>query len=306
MRFRNVAVLMGGPSAEHAVSLRSGAAVARGLREAGYSVTECACSEAALALPPGVEAVFIALHGTFGEDGGVQALLDARGMPYTGSGAAASRRAFDKALAKPILSAHGIPTPEYEILRNGAAPRLTPPLVVKPAQQGSTLGVHCVRDRAAWDAARRDAARYGAELIVERFLPGREFTVGIVGTDVLPVVEIVAPDGWYSYGAKYTPGQTRYCVPAPIDAALDALCRDLARRTFTALGCRGLGRVDVRCDAAGRPFVLELNTIPGFTETSLLPKAAAAAGMAFPELCGRIMESAAAGGDDAEREGHAV
>jgi D-alanine-D-alanine ligase len=295
MRFRNVAVLMGGPSGEREVSLRSGAAVARGLRAAGYAVTERDLPAAALELPPGAQAVFIALHGTFGEDGGVQALLDARGVPYTGSGAAASRRAFDKALTKQVLSARGIPTPAYELLRNGDAPRLAPPLVVKPARQGSTLGVHCVRDAAEWDAARRDAARYGPDLVVEQFLAGREFTVGIVGADVLPVVEIVAPERWYSYEAKYTPGRTRYLAPAPIDAELEAACRALAWRTFTALECRGLGRVDLRCDATGRPYVLELNTIPGFTETSLLPKAAAAAGIAFPELCARIMESAALG-----------
>jgi D-alanine-D-alanine ligase len=283
---------MGGPSAEREVSLRSGAAVTAGLRAAGYTVTLVDVRDARVDAPDGVEAVFLALHGAFGEDGTVQAILDGLGVPYTGSGARASRAAFDKAVSKRVLVEHAIRTPEYQVLRNGDARRLALPAVVKPTCQGSTIGVHRVMDDGAWDEAVRDARRYGPEVLAERFLPGREFTVGIVDLEALPVVEIVAPGGWYSYEAKYTKGETRYLAPAPVSEGLARECREMALAAFRALGCRGLGRVDLRCDGDGLPHVLELNSIPGFTETSLLPKAAAVAGLAFPELCGRIMELA--------------
>ncbi|MBN1558297.1 MAG: D-alanine--D-alanine ligase [Lentisphaerae bacterium] len=294
--FRNVAVLLGGPSAEREVSLRSGAAVVQGLREAGYRARPVDVRDEAFDLPPDCEAVFIALHGAFGEDGRAQALLDARQIPYTGSGAAASRAAFDKAATKRILDAHGIRTPAYEILRNGAARRLPLPVVVKPTRQGSTIGVHRVRRAGDEAAAVRDAFTYGPEVLVERYIAGRELTVGIVGGTALPVLEIVAPEGWYDYGAKYTAGRTAYKVPAPLDDRTAQTCREMALRTFRALNCRGFARVDFRLGEDGCPYVLELNTIPGFTETSLLPKAAAAAGIAFAPLCGRIMELAAYGG----------
>lgn len=295
MRFKNVAVMMGGPSAEREVSLCSGAAVARGLREAGYIVTEKVLGREGLSVPGGVEAVFIALHGEFGEDGKIQAALDLLNVPYTGSGALASQAAFDKTISKRVFVDGGVRTPDYEVLCDGGICLLDPPVVVKPACQGSTIGVHRVMDDREWDDAVRDARRYGPDVIVERFVSGRELTVGIVDEETLPVVEIVAPDGWYSYEAKYTKGETRYLAPAPIDEALARECRDLALMAFRALNCRGFGRVDLRCDAAGRPYVLELNSIPGFTETSLLPKAAAVAGMTFPELCARIMELARVG-----------
>ena len=280
---------MGGPSAERDVSLRSGAAVAKGLREAGYGVTEVDVKGYDLEIPAGVEAVFVALHGEFGEDGRVQAILNRKGVPYTGSGTEASRASFDKVISKERCAKAGIPTPEYEILRKGGKRSLSFPLVIKPACQGSSIGVHKVLAESDWDAAAKDALTYDERVIVERYIPGRELTVSVVGDEALPVVEIVAPEGWYDTKAKYTAGACQYRVPAPLDEGVRRRCQDLAVRMFKALGCRGFGRVDFRLSPARDLFVLELNNIPGFTETSLLPKAAAQAGMTFSALCDRIM-----------------
>lgn len=298
--FTKVAVLKGGPSAEREVSLRSGAAVAKGLRDAGYDVVEIDITGQSVALPRGIQAVFIALHGEFGEDGRIQQILQDRGIPYTGSGPAASAAAFDKRRAKDILCKNGILTPEYEILRRGHASGLPLPVVVKPPCQGSSLGVYRIFRRKQWKAALKGAFAFDDELLVERYVKGRELTVGVVGRKVLPVVEIIAPGGWYSYTAKYGSSRktrrvgrkTRYLVPAPLPAAVADACADAARRTFVALGCRGMGRVDLRLTDDGQAHVLELNSIPGFTETSLLPKAAQAAGMSFAELCDKIMRLA--------------
>ena len=291
-----VAVLMGGPSTEREVSLRSGAAVAGGLRAAGIEAVEVDVRSEALDLPVGTEAVFIALHGRFGEDGGVQALLDARGIPYTGSGAEASRAAMDKAVTRARLQAAGLPVPPGVVLtRPAAAPPLACPLIVKPLCQGSSLGCRVVTHPDAWPAAQEEAWRYDGAIVVERFIEGRELTVGILGDRALPAIEIRAPGDRYDYTAKYTAGRTAYLVPAPLDPATACEAGRLAGAVFRALGARGFGRVDFRMDRDGRLFVLELNTIPGFTETSLLPKAAAAAGLAFPELCVRILSHALCG-----------
>lgn len=291
-RFHKVVVLMGGPSAEREVSLRSGTAVAKGLRDAGYDVAEVDVAGYELDLPDDAEAVFVALHGEFGEDGRIQRLLEEKGIPYTGSGPAASRTAFDKVLSKKVFVENGIPTPRYEVLRNGDASSLPLPVVAKPACQGSSIGVNRALRKADLADAIADAFRYGSEVIVEEYIDGRELTVGIVEDEALPVIEIVAPDKWYDYDAKYTRGKSDYLVPAPIDDKLGAECRSLAMRTFEALGCRGFARVDFRLSTDGRIYVLELNSIPGFTETSLLPKAAARAGMSFSGLCDRILNSA--------------
>ena len=284
---------MGGPSAENEVSKRSGAAVADGLRAAGYAVCEIDIQGRTVDLPEDIDLVFIALHGEFGEDGAVQKILRDRGLPYTGSDPEASRASFDKRISKRIFQRAGIPTPDYEILRAGQRRTLPLPVVVKPPCQGSSIGVHKVFVEDEWPAACADALRYGDEALVEAYIPGRELTVGIVGDEALPAVEIVAPDGWYDYTAKYTSGATNYVVPAQVDDRIAGQCRQLALRTFHALGCRGLGRVDFRVTDAGETYVLELNNIPGFTKTSLLPKAAKAAGIEFHELCDRIARLAA-------------
>lgn len=293
-KFNKVAVLMGGPSRERDVSLRSGRAVAGGLRDAGYEVAEIEVQGCQVDLPE-VEAVFIALHGQFGEDGQVQGILEQNRIPYTGSGVASSRNSMDKKLSKEILLKAGIPTPAYEVLQAGSARSLELPVVVKPTSEGSSIGVHRVVSEDRWHDAVSDALQFGGEVIVEEFIPGRELTCGIVDGTAFPVIEIVAPDGWYDYGAKYTKGKTEYRVPAVLEEELAAACRRTALSAFEALGCAGLGRVDFRLSPDGKLYVLEMNTIPGFTETSLLPKAAACAGIGFSELCGIIMETAAVG-----------
>ena len=291
-RFNKIAVLMGGPSAEREVSLRSGAAVVAALRQTGRDVREIEVHAPPPEIPADVEAVFIALHGTYGEDGGVQSELARRGLPYTGPGVEASRNAFDKEITKRLALARGIPTAEYRLVQRGDGPPLPLPLVVKAARQGSSIGVHLVKTEAEWAPAVADAFKYDDKVFAEVFIPGREFTVGVLDELVLPVVEVMAPDGWFDYKAKYTGGASRYEVPARLDEAAGKLCQRYAREAFDALGCRGMSRVDFRMTGAGAFNLLEVNTIPGFTDTSLLPKAAAKAGISFVELCDRIMDRA--------------
>lgn len=282
---------MGGSSREREVSLRSGKAVAGGLREAGYEVVPVDIEGRAVDLPD-VDAAFIALHGEFGEDGQVQEILDRQRVPYTGSGVEGSRNSMDKAATKRIFADAGIPSAAYELLRAGDEPGMSFPLVVKPANEGSSIGLHKVDSQQEWEEAFRDALQYDETVLVEEYIDGRELTCGIVGGRTFPVIEIVAPGGWYDYGAKYTKGRTEYIAPANIEDSVAESCCALTNSVFTALNCSGFGRVDFRLNSRGELYVLEMNTIPGFTETSLLPKAASCAGIAFPELCSIIMESA--------------
>ncbi len=291
-RFHNIAVLMGGVSKEREVSLHSGKAVANGLRNAGYNVVEIDVRDYECEIPSQIQAVFIALHGEFGEDGRIQKILEQRGVPYTGAGSEASGLAFDKVLSKQRFVQHNIPTPAYEILRAGEQRTIPLPVVVKPVRQGSSFGVHRVVSESEWTDAYTDALIYNGEVIVEPYIDGKELTVGIVGEETLPVIEIRAPDNNYNYQAKYTKGLTEYLVPAPLDEQSTRLCQKFAWETFQVLNCRGFGRVDMRMSSSGNIYVLEFNTIPGFTETSLLPKAAQAAGYDFPVLCDRIMRMA--------------
>jgi len=217
-KFQNAAVLKGGFSAERDVSLESGAAIANGLRKAGYTVTEIDVTSPDFTVPAGVEAVFIALHGTFGEDGGAQARLTELGLPYVGAGVEASRIAFDKLLTEVCLRKAGILVPESETLRRGDEPTMLPPVAVKPPRQGSSVGCSLVFDESEWPLALADAFQYDDEVLVQRFIPGREFTVGVVDGTVLPIVEIVTAAGWYDYTAKYKVDTTRYMIPAELDA----------------------------------------------------------------------------------------
>lgn len=293
---KRIAVAMGGTSHEAEVSLRSGAAVAEALRAAGYDVLEARLTKDSIdELPRGVDAVFNALHGGYGENGGFQAALDAAGLPYTGPGAAASRLCMDKPAAKAALRKAGVPTPEGAVLPAAAAdfpPPLPLPLVVKPPRDGSSVGLSKVTEPGQWAAAVRLAAAQDArgEALAERFIPGREWAVGVVCGQALPVLEIVAPDGWYDYHAKYAPGVSRHLFPPE-----DALTREaqrLAVAAAEATGCRGAVRVDFRLSPEGGLFALEVNTSPGCTQTSLLPDAAARAGIPFPALCARLVEAA--------------
>ena len=284
---------MGGFSSEREVSLRSGAAVAKGLRERGYQVTEVDIRGHDFDLPAGTDAVFVALHGEFGEDGQIQVLLEQRGVPYTGASPAASRLAFDKVQSKRVLIERGVvATMPFEVLGPGQRRKLDLPVVVKPVRQGSSYGVHRVVREDEWEAALANALTFNGEVIVEPFIDGKELTVGLVGDEVLPVIEIRAPNNNYDYRAKYTKGVTEYLAPAPLTKSETELCQALALATYQALGGRGMGRVDLRLAPDGALQVLELNTIPGFTETSLLPKAAAVAGYSFADLCDRIVRLA--------------
>lgn len=289
-RFKKVAVLKGGPSSEREVSLRSGAAVAQALRERGYEVAEVVVgTDRSFAIPPGTEVAFVAMHGQYGEDGGIQAELRRRGLPHTGSSPEACARAFDKHQSKPVLAAAGIPTPPFEFLRQGDARTLPLPVVVKPVRQGSSVGMSRVFAEAEWAPALKLALGYDEIALVEEFIPGQELTVGVVGDAVFPVVEIVTADGNFDYEQKYTPGKSTHRIPAEIPAETARACQAAALACFRALGCTGMGRVDIRLRPDGKFFVLELNNIPGMTAVSLLPDAARAYGWSFPELCERIL-----------------
>ena len=293
---KRIAVAMGGTSHEAEVSLRSGAAVAAALREAGYDVVEARLTRDAIdEVPRDVDAVFIALHGGYGEGGGIQADLDAAGLPYTGPGAAASRLCMDKPATKAVLRKAGVPTPEGAVVTAAAAafpPPFPLPVVVKPPRDGSSVGLSKVTEAGQWPEAVRLAAAQDAqgEALVERFVPGRELAVGVAGDEALPVLEIVAPNGWYDYHAKYAPGVSRHVYP-PEDATTREAQR-LAVLAARATGCRGAVRVDFRLSPEGALYTLEVNTAPGCTETSLLPDAAARAGIPFPALCARLIEAA--------------
>jgi D-alanine-D-alanine ligase len=292
-----IAVLMGGPGSEREVSLASGKAVFGALHGLGLDVVAVDATRASADLPADTGLVFNLIHGTFGEDGQLQEILDQRGIPYTGAGAASSRTAFDKNLAKAAFTAEGVPTPRAEIIDVSAGPRLpsfAAPFVVKPPREGSSVGVNIVKDPAQAAAAMADAAHYGSDILVEEFIDGLELTVGILNNSPLPVIHIIPPEGVYDMASKYPwlsgAQGSQYICPAGIDAECTRAVQDAALAAHRALGIEVYSRVDVLLDKHGRPFVLEANTIPGMTATSLLPKAAAAAGIAFPDLCLTIAE----------------
>jgi D-alanine-D-alanine ligase len=294
---KKIAVLMGGPGSEREVSLASGAAVLKAMLGRGFNAVAVDLTSTKVELPTGTDLVFNLIHGTFGEDGELQQILEDLGVPYTGAGVASSRLAFDKNLAKAAFIAHQVPTPRSEVLDVSSGPR-TPsipvPFVVKPPREGSSVGVHIVRDPAAAAAALADAARHSSDLLIEEFIQGRELTVGILNDAPLPVVHIAPRDGFYDMTNKYPwltggVGSDYYC-PADLDAATTRAVQQAALAAHRALGIEVYSRVDVLLDDQNRPFVLEANTIPGMTETSLLPKAAAAAGISFAKLCLTIAE----------------
>ena len=283
-----LAVLMGGPGSEREVSLRSGAAVAGALRSAGYRVSEVDVKGPDFVLPEDTGLCVIMLHGTFGEDGQIQSLLDARGIPYTGEGADASRTAFDKVASKKLFDCAGVPTPRWEMMAAGGQPSLPLPVVIKAPREGSSVGVHLVREPAAVAAAVADCAAMDREILVEELIEGRELTVGIVGDRTMAVVEIRPHEGFYDYEHKYTKGASDYFCPAPLDEEMTRRVQETALAAHRALGLEVYSRVDILLRADGSLFVLEANTIPGMTETSLLPKAAAEAGLNFTALCEEI------------------
>ncbi len=329
-----IAVLMGGTSAEREVSLASGTAIVKALREKGHTVstvdtaTGCVPEEREGELLPGgvhreppaalehrldlidlagldelrrADLAFLALHGGDGEDGTVQALLRLLGVPYTGSGPLGSGIAMDKDVSKRLLRDAQVPTLPWRVAR---APSFAYdpdtiedlvgiPCVVKPSREGSSVGLHVVRERDALAAAVADAAKYDSEVMIERYAKGRELTVGILGDQPLPPVEIRPKKGIYDYESKYTAGMTEYLCPAPLDEEVTAELQMYALRAFKVMKLRGYARIDFIL-AQEQLWCLEANTLPGMTATSLLPKGAAAAGIEFPELCDRIARSAVA------------
>ncbi len=290
-----VAVLAGGTSCEREVSLISGKAVYDALSELGYPVF--------LLDPVGdfiqrlheenVTFVFIALHGTFGEDGTVQRLLEKEGIAYTGPGPEASELAFDKEAAQKIFEKEGVRIPPFTILRSEAdISQKLPfefPVVVKPTKAGSSVGVTIVREPSSYLKACKEAFKYSDAVLVDRYIAGRELTVGFLGEEALPVVEVIAKREFYDYEAKYKDTETRYEFPAKLTEAERRIVAEEAFKAYRALGAEVMSRVDLILGKDGLPYVLEINTIPGLTPKSLLPKAARAAGIHFPELCVKIM-----------------
>ena len=301
---KRIGVLRGGRSTEREVSLRSGAAVAAALKRQGYEVLELEPDRALLAHVSGevepdrrIEVAFIVLHGRGGEDGQMQGVLEWAGIPYTGSGVLASAMGMNKAVTKQVMQADGIPTPRWlrwQLAPSGGLPVVEWfPVVVKPTCEGSTVGVSIVTGPGDLAAAVERAGQYDGDVLIEEYVEGHELTVAVLDGEPLPPIEIVPREAFYNYEAKYTPGRCDYRLP-PTNV-IDATCRqaqEQAARLHRLLGCAGATRVDFRIDRAARPWILEINTVPGMTETSLLPKAAAAAGLDYEAVVLRILASA--------------
>ena len=305
MKNKKIAVVMGGPSAEREVSLNTGRAILTALKEKGYHAV-------GIDLVPRhfieqleqekIEVVFNAIHGLYGEDGLLQGTLEMLGIPYTGSGVLASAMAMDKAVSKRLFMSGKIPTPQSRLYNKRDVDLDTVlkevqevfgvPVVVKAAAQGSSIGVSIVEDIADMESAITEAFKYSGHIVVEEFIKGKELTVSILGNEqpkALPIIEIVPQSGRYDYTSKYTKGATEYIVPARLEATVADHIQHIALEAYKLLGCRGIGRVDVMLSDDNQPYVLEINTIPGMTATSLVPKAAAAIGISFADLCEQML-----------------
>ena len=313
---RTVAVLMGGPSSEHEVSLKSGHGVADALTRRRWTVASIVVPRSGGAAEAGEatrralqqcapEVVFIALHGAFGEDGTVQTLCEELHLPYTGSSARVSRLGMDKVASRRRFEAAGLRVPAWWTAEPDDPRALRKPwpypIVVKPTAQGSSVGISIVRRPDELAPALREAGQYGSPVLIEEFIEGREVTAGIVGEEPLPVIEIRPHQPFFDYTAKYTAGQTDYLVPAPLDADTAKAVQEAGLRAHQVLGCRHLSRSDFILTREQVPVLLELNTIPGFTPTSLVPKAAACVGISYDELCEQLVLMAAHGSPQAAR-----
>ena len=302
MKFGKVAVLLGGKSAEREVSLKSGGMVLNGLRSRGVDAHGFDPRERDVTalVQERFDRAFIALHGRFGEDGTVQGVLEWLGIRYTGSGVLASALAMDKLRTKRIWQAEGLPTAPYAVLTResdlkAVARRLGTPLFVKPASEGSSVGMTKVKRAADLEEAFALAVNYDPVVIAEKFVDGPELTVGILGEQVLPIIRIETPREFYDYEAKYIADDTRYLIPSGLPKAKEAQLQALCLKAFQALGCTGWGRVDLMLSRQGRPYLLEINTSPGMTDHSLVPMAARAIGLAYEELCIKVLEGAHVG-----------
>jgi D-alanine-D-alanine ligase len=302
LKRKRVGVLLGGLSSERDVSLRTGAAVAKALRGLGYDVVEIDVGKdlPARLVAEKVEVAFIALHGRYGEDGCVQGLLETMFIPYTGSGVLASSLGMDKVFAKQAFIAHGIPTPPYRAFHTAEAARAALdslpfglPAVVKPSREGSSVGVHICKTREEYLAAVEDASKLAGTILVEQYIKGREVQGGVLDNEALGVIEVVAAREFYDYQAKYqSGGTTQYLFPAPLPPEQYARVNEVCLGAHLALGCSGGSRSDVILTPSGEVFLLEINTLPGMTESSLLPKIAAGRGIDFPGLCERLLQGA--------------
>lgn len=295
LKNQKIAILKGGPGSERAVSLKSAESVIEALIILGAVVCDIDVTSAPFVVPDDVLIAVNMIHGTFGEDGQVQRILEERRIPYTGAGVETSRIAFDKVLSKEKFIAAGVPTPRSQTLRldHEDALQIDLPLVVKPPREGSSVGVHIIRNMDELAPALDDARKFGNETLVEEFIEGKELTVGVIGNEALPVIHIEPVSGFYDINNKYPwmsgTGKTNYHCPADLPARTALRVQDVAIAAMRAVGVEVYGRVDIMLRADGEPFVLEINTIPGMTSSSLLPKAAKVAGVEFPQLIERII-----------------
>jgi D-alanine-D-alanine ligase len=301
-----VGVLMGGLSREREISLKTGKAIQKALAEKGYQVCPMDVGHdiGEILVKKKIEVAFIALHGKFGEDGTIQGMLELMRIPYTGSGVLASALALHKIMSKKIFLYEKIPTPCFEVLHRREIEKdpdrsisFPLPYVVKPSREGSTIGISIVRREEERLGALQEAGKYDEEILVEVFMKGKEITVGILGDIPLPVIEIVPKSGFYDYHSKYTKGETEYIIPARIPRERYLFAQEMGLRAFQTLGCSDFARVDMMTDEEGNPYVIDVNTMPGMTETSLLPKAASYAGIAFEDLVERILLGASLKGE---------
>lgn len=295
---RKIAVMMGGLSREREISLKTGKAILKVLSEKGYSVIslDVGGDIAEKLVKEKIECAFLALHGRFGEDGTIQGMLELMRIPYTGSGVLASALAMHKIMSKKFFLCEKVPTPRFEVFQREETKKdpskmtfLSPPVVVKPAREGSTIGVSIVKQEEELGPALKKAGEYDEEILVEEFMKGKEITVGILENIPLPVIEIIPKSGFYDYHAKYTKGETQYIVPARIPREKYLAAQEMSLKAFQLLGCSGVARVDLMTDEDENPYVIDVNTMPGMTETSLLPKAALYAGIPFADLVERIL-----------------
>jgi len=298
LKRKKIGVLMGGLSREREVSLKTGKAILKALGTKGYPACGIDVGQdiAEVLIKKKIETAFLALHGRFGEDGTIQGMLELMGIPYTGSGVLASALALHKIMAKKVFHYEKIPTPFFQVFERSEIEKGLPknlslslPVVVKPAAEGSTIGVSMVRKEEELLPALKKAGKHDEEILVEELMKGKEITVGILEDLPLPVIEIVPKSGVYDYHSKYTKGETEYILPARMPREKYLTAQELSLRAFKALGCSGYARVDLMLDERDNPFVLEVNTLPGMTETSLIPKAALYAGIAFEDLTERIL-----------------
>ncbi len=306
---KKIVVVMGGPSTEAEVSRRSGTAILEALKAKGYNAEGLELNPATFAndiKASGAEFVFNALHGKFGEDGIIQGTLEMMGIPYTGSGVMAAAVTMDKVATKRFFQAEGIPTPKsrtyfrFEAARRNLADEIlqefSVPVVVKASSQGSSIGVVIVEKAEELAAALEEAFKYDREVLIEEFIKGRELTVAVWGNEekqeALPIIEITTVTGRYDYVTKYKVGASTHIIPAPLPEEVTKKVKEIAIRAFAVCGCSGMARVDFMLGEDNQPYAIEVNTIPGMTETSLVPDAGRAAGIEFPELCARILAMA--------------